>query len=84
MGTALLTIMAAFAQLERATMIERTHAGLLAPPPTGARADVHVRSTTPMPLKPVSSGAARRRVAPEVLGGRGNHERGPDGTEEKN
>ncbi len=30
MGTAMLTIMAAFAQLERDTMIERTRAGLLA------------------------------------------------------
>lgn len=30
MGTAMLTIMAAFAQLERDTMIERTRAGLAA------------------------------------------------------
>ena len=51
MGTATLTIMAAFAELERDTMIERTRAGLSLPQPTGARADAHVRSMTPMPPK---------------------------------
>ena len=56
MGTAMLTIMAAFAQLERDTMIERTRAGLAAAAPTGARAGARARSTTPPPLKPVSSG----------------------------
>ena len=37
MGTAMLTIMAAFAQLERDTMIERTRAGLAAAEPTTQR-----------------------------------------------
>ena len=37
MGTAMLTIMVAFAQLERDTMIERTRAG---------RADSHIRPAT--------------------------------------
>jgi hypothetical protein len=54
MGTAMLTIMAAFAQLERDTMIERTRAGLAAAA-AGARADAHARSTTPTPPKPASS-----------------------------
>ena len=37
MGTAMLTIMAAFAQLERDTMIERTRAGLLAAAANGRK-----------------------------------------------
>ena len=37
MGTAMLTIMAAFAQLERDTMIERTRAGLAAAAANGRR-----------------------------------------------
>jgi DNA invertase Pin-like site-specific DNA recombinase len=39
MDKAMLTIMAAFAQLERDTMIERTRAGWPLPQPTGARVD---------------------------------------------
>src|SRR6476660_3542676 len=61
MGRAMLTIMAAFAQLERDTMIERTRAGLADAPRMGARADAHARSTTPMPPKPVSSGRRASR-----------------------
>ena len=62
MGKAMVTIMAAFAQLERDTMIERTRAGLAAAAAgTVARADVPARSTTPMPLKPVSSGTRASR-----------------------
>jgi DNA invertase Pin-like site-specific DNA recombinase len=37
MGTAMLTIMAAFAQLERDTMIERTRAGLAAAAANGRK-----------------------------------------------
>jgi DNA invertase Pin-like site-specific DNA recombinase len=37
MGTAMLTIMAAFAQLERDTMIERTRAGLVAAAASGRK-----------------------------------------------
>jgi DNA invertase Pin-like site-specific DNA recombinase len=37
MGRAMLTIMAAFAQLERDTMIERTHAGLAAAAANGRK-----------------------------------------------
>lgn len=37
MGTAMLTIMAAFAQLERDTMIERTRAGLVAAAANGRK-----------------------------------------------
>ena len=37
MGTAMLTIMAAFAQLERVTMIERTRAGLAAAAANGRK-----------------------------------------------
>ena len=38
-GTAILTIMAAFAQLERDTMIERTRAGLAAAAADGRKGD---------------------------------------------
>ena len=71
MGTAMLTIMAAFAQLERDTMIERTRAGLAAAAAaTGARADAPARSTTPTPPKPVKSGrrASRPATSPKMLG----------------
>ncbi len=63
MGTAMLTIMAAFAQLERDTMIERTRAGLAAAAANGRRVDAHARSTTPMPPKPVNSGRRASRPA---------------------
>lgn len=43
MGKPILTIMAASAQLERDTMIERTRAGLAAAARTGAKVDVHAR-----------------------------------------
>jgi Resolvase, N terminal domain len=61
MGKAMLTIMAAFAQLERDAMIERTRAGLIAAAWTGARADARAKLTTPMPPKPVSSGRRASR-----------------------
>jgi DNA invertase Pin-like site-specific DNA recombinase len=51
MGTAMLTIMAAFAQLERDTMIERTRAGLIAAAAMVAEADARARSTTPTPSR---------------------------------
>ena len=61
MGTAMLTIMAAFAQLERDTMIERTRAGLAAAAANGRKGGRLARSTTPMPPKPVSSGRRASR-----------------------
>ena len=51
MGKAMLTIMAAFAQLERDTMIERTRAGLAAAAANGRKGGRPARSTTPMPPK---------------------------------
>jgi len=53
----MLTIMAAFAQLERDTMVERTRVGLWRQQPMVARADTRARSTTPMLRRP---GAARQ------------------------
>jgi DNA invertase Pin-like site-specific DNA recombinase len=50
-GKAMLTIMAAFTQLERDTMIERTAQVSRQRQPTGARADVPARSTTLMLLR---------------------------------
>ena len=51
MGKAMLTIMAAFAQLERDTMIERTRAGLAAAAANGRKGGRPARSTTPTPPK---------------------------------
>jgi hypothetical protein len=65
MGKAMLTIMAAFAQLERDTMIERTRAGLIAAPANGRKGGRLARSTTPMPPKHVRSG--RRASRPATL-----------------
>ena len=61
MGTAMLTIMAAFAQLERDTMIERTRAGLAAAAANGRKGGRPARSTTPPPPKPASSGRRASR-----------------------
>ena len=56
MGKAMLTIMAAFAQLERDTMIERTRAGLMAAAGERVgRADVREKLTTSMPPELVVS-----------------------------
>jgi DNA invertase Pin-like site-specific DNA recombinase len=49
MGKAMLAVMAAFAQLERDTMIERTRAGLAAAAANGRRVAAPGRSTTPTP-----------------------------------
>ena len=49
MGKAMLTIMAAFAQLERDTMLERTRAGLAAAAANGRKGGRPARSMTPMP-----------------------------------
>ena len=65
MGNAMLTIMAAFAQLERDTMIERTRAGLAAAAANGRRVDARARWTTPMPRKPAAS--ERRASRPPTL-----------------
>ena len=61
MGTAMLTIMAAFAQLERDTMIERTRAGLAAAAANGRKGGRPARSTTPTPPKPAASGRRASR-----------------------
>lgn len=47
MGKAMMTIMAAFAQLERDTTIERTRAGLAAAAANGRKGVVRARSTMP-------------------------------------
>jgi DNA invertase Pin-like site-specific DNA recombinase len=49
MGKPMLTVMAAYAQLERDTMIERTRAGLAAAAVNGRRVAAPGRSTTPTP-----------------------------------
>jgi DNA invertase Pin-like site-specific DNA recombinase len=54
MGTPMITIMAAFAQLERDTMIERTRAGLAAAVANGRKGGRRGRSTTPMPRRPAA------------------------------
>ena len=55
-GTAILTIVAAFAQLERDTMIERTRAGLAAAAADGRKGDARARSTAPIQLRRAASG----------------------------
>jgi DNA invertase Pin-like site-specific DNA recombinase len=62
MGRAMLTIMAAFAQLERDTMIERTRAGLVAAAANGRKGGRPGKLTMLMPPKPASS--ARRGSRP--------------------
>ena len=60
MGKAMLTIMAAFAQLERDTMIERTRAGLAAAAANGRKGGRPARSTTPTPPKRAAPGEGHR------------------------
>jgi hypothetical protein len=61
MGTAMLTIMAAFAQLECDTMIERTRAGLAAAAANGRKGGRPRKVDAPTPPKPVSSGTKASR-----------------------
>ena len=61
MGKAMLTIMAAFAQLERDTMIERTRAGLAAAAAKGRKGGRPERSTTRMPRKLATCGIRASR-----------------------
>ena len=60
-GTAILTIMAAFAQQERDTMIERTRAGLAAAAADGRKGDARARSTAPIQLRRATSGTRASR-----------------------
>ena len=64
MGKAMLTIMAAFAQLERDTMIERTRAGLAAAAANGRKGGRPARSTTP--LLPRLAACGRRASMPST------------------
>jgi DNA invertase Pin-like site-specific DNA recombinase len=56
-------IMAAFAQLERDTMIERTRAGLAAAAANGRKGGRHARWMTPMPPRRAACGTRASRPA---------------------
>jgi len=68
-ATAILTTMAAFAQLERDTMIERTRAGLAPAAANGRKGDARARSTAPIQLRRAASGTrASRPPTSKMLG----------------